>query len=475
MKRWVVFIYLLGCLMSCKQHLEEQAIRKPNIVIIFTDDQGYNDVGVYGSKTIRTPHLDRMAQEGLRFSQFYVSQPVCSASRASLLTGCYSNRIGIHQALMPEGKKGINEEEYTLAEMLKDQGYKTAVFGKWHLGHLQPFLPNNHGFDEFYGIPYSNDMWPLHPSQGKYFDFPPLPLIEGLQAIDTLEDQSDLTKNITERAVDFIERHQQEPFFLYVPHPMPHVPLYSSKAFRGKSPHGPYADVIEEIDESVGQILGTLKTLNLDENTLVIFASDNGPWLQYGTHGGSAFPLREGKGTVFEGGVRVPCIVRWPGMIHAGRVVDEPAMTIDLFPTIAEIVGAKLPERSIDGVSIAETLLGEQSSAPHHEAYYFYYNKNELQAVLSGDGQWKLYLPHNYNAFDGLKGNDDGLPVSYRPARTELELYHLTTDISETTNLVEKHADKVKQLMSYAEKARVELGDLLTNRDGSGVRAVGEL
>src|SRR5262249_54406319 len=277
-----------------------KAERPPNVVLIFTDDQGYADVGCYGARGFATPHLDRMAREGVRFTDFYVAQAVCSASRAALLTGCYPNRIGILGALGPASKHGIAAGAKTIADVLKARGYATAIYGKWHLGHHQPFLPTRHGFDDYFGLPYSNDMWPRHPTA----KFPDLPLFEGEKVVAHNPDQTKLTTWYTERAVKFIEKNRERPFFLYVAHNMPHVPLHVSDKFKGKSKRGLYGDVIMEIDWSVGQVLAALQKHGLDEKTLVIFTSDNGPWLSYGNHAGSARPLREGKTTTFDGGLR---------------------------------------------------------------------------------------------------------------------------------------------------------------------------
>ncbi|MEZ5038842.1 MAG: sulfatase [Saprospiraceae bacterium] len=476
------FIFLLGLTLgsfSCQSKVSsagEDTAKStlPNIVIIFTDDQGYQDVGCFGSPDIKTPNLDRMAQEGTRFTNFYVSQPVCSASRASLLTGCYANRVGVHGAFMPYVGKGLHSDEVTIAEVLKPLGYATAQFGKWHLGSETEFLPTRQGFDEYLGIPFSNDMWPLHPWQGTVFDFGPLPLIENETIIDTLVDQSMLTTLYTERAVDFIQRHKTQPFFLYLPHNMPHVPLYVSDKFKGKSEAGLYGDVIQEIDWSVGQVLAALKDNGLDDNTLVIFTSDNGPWLSYGGHSGRALPLREGKGTAWEGGVRVPCIMRWPGKVPSGRVEEKPGMTIDLLPTIAQLVGGKLPDHTIDGENMLPLVLGEATATPHHEAYYFYYKTNELHGLLSGDGRWKLYLPHEYRSLNGRIGTNDGLPIDYDQNKVvSPELYDLRNDISETKNVATEHPEVVQSLLEQAEKARAELGDKLTDRVGSGNRPIG--
>ncbi|MEN0046886.1 MAG: sulfatase [Bacteroidota bacterium] len=468
----VLLYFLYNCQISSnEQHKEE---RPPNIVIIFTDDQGYQDVGCYGSPDIKTPHLDQMAKDGIRFTNFYVSQPVCSASRASLLTGCYPNRLGIHGAYSPYVGKGLNPEEETIAEILKPLGYATAIYGKWHLGSEPELLPTRQGFDEYLGIPYSNDMWPYHPWQGTIFDFPDLPLVENETVLDTLEDQSQITTLYTERAVEFIQKNKDQPFFLYVPHSMPHVPLFVSDKFKGKSEAGLYGDVIEEIDWSTGEILKTLRENGLEENTLVVFTSDNGPWLSYGTHSGRALPLREGKGTAWEGGVRVPCIMQWKGKIEANQVIEQPAMTIDLFPTIAEMTGATLPEKKIDGMNMLPLLMSATSAESHHEAYYFYYHRNQLQAVMSGDGRWKLYFPHQYRSLNGRVGTSDGLPIDYEQnTLTEMELYDLKSDISETKNVIAEHPQVVEKLLSYAEKIRADLGDELTDRVGEGVRELG--
>lgn len=454
---------------------EIKNFQKPNVVIIFTDDQGYQDLSTYGSPTIKTPNIDNIAERGIKFTNFYVSQGVCSASRASMMTGCYPNRLGISGAFGPGAKKGLHPEEETIAELLKPLGYKTAIYGKWHLGAETEFLPTRQGFDEYFGLPYSNDMWPHHPWQGSVFNFPALPLIENETVIDTLDEQSMITTWYTERAVDFINRSKDDPFFLYVPHSMPHVPLFVSDERKGKSAGGLYGDVIEEIDWSVGEIMKALEANDLVENTLVIFTSDNGPWLSYGTHSGSALPLREGKGTALEGGVRVPCVMQWPAGIANGQVTDRPAMTIDILPTVAKITGASLPDRIIDGKALDDLWHSDESSAPHHDSYFFYYRQNDLHAVMSGDGQWKLYLPHNYRSLNGRVGTDDGIPIDYDQNKMELELYDLRSDISETTNVIKQHPDIVESLMVEVEKARATLGDRLTDRVGSEVRPIGKL
>jgi arylsulfatase A len=440
----------------------------PNFVLVYADDLGYGDLGCYGAKKIRTPNLDRMAREGVRFTDFYVAQAVCSASRAALLTGCYPNRVGILGALGPMARHGISDKEQTIAEVLKPKGYATAIFGKWHLGHHPPFLPTRHGFDVYFGLPYSNDMLP-RPSNPKY---PALPLIDGDKTIATNPDQDQLTTQYTEHAVRFIADNKDRPFFLYVPHTMPHVPLHVSDKFRGKSEQGLYGDVIEEVDWSVGQILAALKEHGVAERTLVIFASDNGPWLSYGNHGGSAGPLREGKATSWEGGVREPCLMRWPGRIPAGHVCHEPAMTIDILPTLAQLAGAALPKLPIDGKDIWPLIAAKPGARSPQEAYYFYWDR-ELQAVRSGP--WKLHFPHAYRTLGDRPGGRDGKPAEYKQARTGLALFDLEKDPGETTDLADRHPDVVERLKKLADKAREDLGDSATKQQGKGVRPAGQL
>jgi arylsulfatase A len=461
---------------------------RPNIVIIFTDDQGYADVGKFGAEGFQTPNLDRMGSEGAIFRNFHVAQPVCSASRAALLTGCYPNRIGIHGALQPHSKVGLSDGETTLAQMLKQHGYATGMLGKWHLGDSPQFMPMRHGFDEFFGLPYSVDMWPGHPDLITNFtakvaafkrEYPNLPIYERetiFRPEMQIDDLDHLTTWYTERAVKFIEKNKDHPFFLYVAHSMPHVPLGVSEKFRGKTARGLYGDVIEEIDWSVGQILDALKRNGLDDNTWVIFTSDNGPWLCYGNHAGSAKPLREGKGTNWEGGTREPCIMRWPGHIPAGADTWDMFMSIDLFPTIAHRIGANLPKNKIDGLDVWPIISRRPDAKNPHTAYWFYYEVNQLQAVTTGDGRWKLQLPHTYQTLAGKPGGRDGVPAPYSHVKIEHdELYDLTTDIGETTDVSVKHPDIVKKLENVAEKARADLGDALTKRPGSGHREPGHL
>ncbi len=455
------------------------AERLPNIVVIFTDDQGYGDLGVFGAKGYTTPNIDTLARDGVKFTNFHVAEAVCSASRAALLTGCYSNRVGIFGALGPQATHGINDAETTIAEVLKTRGYATGMAGKWHLGHREQFLPPHHGFDESFGLPYSNDMWPFHP-EAKAGTYPNLPLYENGKIVDaeiTPDKMRNLTTWYTERAVSFIERNKERPFFFYLAHNMPHVPLAVSDKFKGKSEQGLYGDVIMEIDWSVGQVLAALKKNGLERDTLVIFTTDNGPWLSYGNHAGSAGPLREGKGTSWEGGTRVPCLMRWPGRIPAGVTTDDMLMTIDLLPTFAALTGAKLPALPIDGLDVWPIIARQSGAKNPHEGYGIWYAQNELQAVISADGRWKLVLPHRYRSLGGRPGGRDGIPAKYENRDLAAPaLYDLKADIAETTDLAAQQPDEVKRLLAFAEKCREELGDNLTNRPtGKGTREPGRV
>ena len=456
----------------------------PNVIIIYIDDMGYADIGPFGAEGYETPHLDRMAREGRKFTDFHSATAVCSASRAALLTGCYPERVSILGALFPTSQYGLHSDEVTLAELCKTRGYATAIFGKWHLGHHRSFLPLQHGFDEYFGLPYSNDMWPWKhgpfntpdPPPELRADFPDLPLFEGNRIVNsavTPDDQAQLTTWYTERAVDFIRRNKAQPFFLYVPHTMVHVPLFVSEKFKGKSDRGLFGDVVMEIDWSVGQILEALEENHLAERTLVIFTSDNGPWLSYGNHAGSAGPLREGKSTMFEGGYREPCLMRWPGRIPPGTVCDELATTMDLLPTIARLIGAEVPDdRIIDGKDISPLVLGESDAHSPHQAFYCYYN-GELRAVR--DRRWKLHYPHTYQTLDGQPAGKDGVPGQYVKKRIGLELFDLKNDVGETTNVADEHPEIVRRLEKLGEEAREDLGDRLTGRQGRNIRPHGKL
>ena len=464
MKNFLFLIFL--ALTSCSNKPD-----LPNIIIIFTDDQGYGDVGCYGAVGFETPNLDAMAEDGIRFTDFYVSQAVCSASRASLMTGSYSERVGVQGALLPWDLKGLDPKTETIAKMLKRQGYTNAVFGKWHLGHTEKYLPLQNGFDEYAGLICSNDMWPVDydgkPLTGKKRSYYPTMFFwegnEPIAKIETLQDQGSITTQITDRAVDFIHRNKNNPFFLYLPHSMPHQPIAVSEKFAGKSELGLYGDVMMEIDWSVGKILKSLQENGIDQNTLVIFASDNGPALNFGKWGGSAGPLREGKGTMWEGGARVPCIMRWPEKIKPNQVISNIAGTIDILPTISEIVGEKEIKDKIDGVSIMPILDGVPGVNPRNELFYYYGEK--LFAVRKGN--WKLVFPHEHRSYVNVEPGENLHPGPYGKGTAGLELYDLKYDIGETTDLAAQFPEIVKDLEKLGESARATLGDKLIDRIGS--------
>lgn len=459
-----LFLLMLGPVFA----RTEAADPPPNIILIFCDDLGYGDVGVNGAKGYATPNLDRVAREGVRLSDFYVSSAVCSASRAALLSGCYHERVSIRGALGPEARIGLSHEETTIAETLKARGYATGMAGKWHLGRFPSQLPIHHGFDEYLGLPYSNDMWPHHPERPE--GYPKLPMIDGDRVIDpdvTAEDQKALTSTYSRRAVEFIRKHKDGPFFFYLAHSMTHVPLFVSDAFAGKTERGLFGDTVAEIDAGVGDILRTLEELQIDDRTLVIFTADNGPWLSYGDHAGSAGPFREGKGTSFEGGIREPFLARWPGHIPAGSTSDEIAATIDLLPTFAALAGAPLPAKPIDGKDISPLLLGTPGAKSPHEALFIWYD-GSLQAVRSGP--WKLHFPHPYRTMQGQAPGRGGVPGKYRVVPIGLSLYNLRDDIGETTNVADAHPDVVARLQQQADAMRRELGDMSLKIKGKGVR-----
>jgi arylsulfatase len=464
------------------------ADRSPNIVMIVADDLGYGDLACYGSKAIRTPHLDALAKAGTRFADFCVAQPVCTASRAALLTGCYPNRLGMAGALNHTSTTGIHPSEELLPELLKAKGYATACFGKWHLGTRPKFSPLRHGFDEWFGLPYSNDNGPLHPTVK---GIPPLPLYDGEKIVEIDPDQSRFTKRFTDRATAFIRANRDRPFFLYLPHVMPHVPIFASAAFRGKSKAGLYADVVEELDDSVGTVCDELRNCGLESNTVVIFLSDNGPFLSYGSHAGSAGPLREGKLTAFEGGVRVPMIVRWPRTVPANRTLDAFACSLDLLPTLCTVAGANWPMATVDGIDQSAVWFRGQPPASARTTFA-YFNGSELHAVRFE--KWKLHLPHEYLSVDGPPGRD-GKPANHaamKPAAIEesgirgiatrhgyrvetigLSLYDLATDPGERTDLAARNPEIVAKLSDIAGQFRRDLGDPLTKSVGTGLRTVG--
>jgi len=462
-------IPVIGITLSGLITIPVVAQNKPNIVVILLDDMGYGDLSCNGSRGYKTPNIDQMANNGIRFTNFYVAQAVCGASRAGLLTGCYPNRIGISGAPMPNSAVGISSKEETIAEVLKKVDYTSAIFGKWHLGDSKKFLPTHHGFDEYFGIPYSNDMWPNHP---QIKNFPDLPLIEGDSVVGLNPDQSQFTRKFTERAVNFINKNKNKPFFLYLAHPMPHVPIFASAKFKGKSEQGLYGDVLMELDWSVGEILSTLKKNGIEENTLVIFTSDNGPWINYGNNAGSTGGLREGKGTSWEGGQRVPCIMQWKGVIAPGLICNKLASTIDFLPTFAQISNAKLPVNKIDGISILPLLKNETNANPRSH-FYYYYQKNSLEAVT--DGIWKLVFPHKFRTYEKNKPGQDGMPGTTSEGNVELMLFDLRRDPGERYDVKEMYPEVVSGLQKIADNAREDLGDDLTNRIGKNRREPGKL
>ncbi len=450
----VIALALVACTASGGAGSDRK--RPPNFVIIYCDDLGYGDIGCFGSEVHRTPNIDRMAREGLMLTSFYVTSGVCTPSRSSLMTGCYPRRVNMHEitrgewVLFPIALKGLAPDEVTIAEVLRERGYATACIGKWHLGDQLEFLPTRQGFDSYFGIPYSNDMGV---KQRRPRANPPLPLLRNETVVEAPAEQTTLTRRYTEAAVRFLRENHDRPFFLYLPHTFPHNPVHASEAFAGKSANGTYGDSVEEIDWSTGQILDTLVELGIDEETLVLFTSDNGASNRFG---GSNAPLRGHKGSTWEGGMRVPCVVRWPGSVTAGRSSSELVSTIDLLPTFALLAGAELPpDRKIDGRDVGGILLGVDGATTPHEAFFYYY-KDQLQAVRSG--RWKLHLPR-------MKGRGEAARLS------AVELYDLHADLAETTNVAKAHPDVVARLEALANSAREDLGD--RDRPGAGQRPAG--
>ena len=461
MLKRIIYLIILLVIFSC-----EKNNNSPNIVFILADDLGYGDLSSYGSETIETINIDKLADDGVKLTSYYAAQPVCSASRAAILTGAYPNRIGIYNAFGPTSDSGISHDEYTLAEMLKDNGYKTGIFGKWHLGSKKEFFPTNHGFDEFYGILYSNDMWRWHPEYPEGYP-QDLLLYRNENALKEIIDQSNLTKDITSESINFIEKNKDRPFFLYIAHPQPHVPLFVSKDFENITGNGLYADVITEIDYSVGRILDKLEESGLTENTIVVFTSDNGPWLSYGNHSGSSGIYREGKGTTWEGGVRVPSIIKFPNGLKPNEI-DEPLMAIDWMPTFAGITDSKLSKYKIDGKDIWPLLSGRESKSPH-EKLYFYYRVNELHSIRMNN--WKIQFSRTYRSLNGKEGGKDGIPVKYDMNLLEKnELYNLKNDPKEIDNVYDQFPEIVKKMEKLADEARFDLGDNLKGIYGIGTR-----
>jgi len=436
-------------------------VDRPNFILIVSDNLGYGDIGCYGSELHRTPHIDRMAAEGMRFTDFYMTSGVCTPARASIITSCYPRRVNMHvgendRPVLPAvSSKGLHPDETTVAEMLKSRGYATAIIGKWHLGDQMPFLPTRQGFDYWLGIPYSDDMT-ARPSRPHW---PPLPLMENERVIEAPPDRNLLTKRYTEKVIEFVTEHKDEPFFVYMPQAMPGSTRtsFASERFRGKSANSTYGDAVEELDWSTGQILATLKELNIAERTLVIWTSDNGAYKISAL--GSNAPLAGWLGSTLEGAMRVPCVMWWPGKIAPGTECKELTTALDFLPTFACLAGAQTPtDRMIDGHDIRPLLYGEPDAKSPYEAFY-YYCKGQLQAVRSG--KWKLHLPLEAKMQD------------YRGKMVESPaiLHDLEDDIGETTNVAEDHPEVVQRLMALAEKARADLGDL--DRMGKGQRPAG--
>ena len=422
------------------------AAAAPNYVLIFCDDLGYGDLGCYGSAKNRTPRIDAMAKEGVRFTSFLSSSPVCTPSRASLLTGCYARRVGMHEdftghwVLIPRSRRGMHADEWTLPEILKAKGYATACIGKWHLGDQPPHLPTAHGFDEYYGIPYSNDM-----ASARRGD-PPLPLVQDTKVIEAPANQATLTKRYTSEAIQFIERNKSKPFFLYLPHTFPHLPLFASKEFHGKSANGRYGDSVEEIDWSTGKILDALKHHGLDKNTLVIFTSDNG---SNGRNGGSNAPLSGAKGGTMEGGMRVPMIARWPGRIPAGGTCNELSSTMDFLPTFAALSGGLLSANKIDGHDITPLLTGTKGAASPYEVFY-YYRRRQLQAVRWGDWKWHLPLANTFPNWTTANQKGRGRPG---------KLVDLKTDLAEKVDVTAANPKVMAKMRELVAQAEATLGN----------------
>ena len=477
-----IFSFLLSVisifLSDSPPFLSAKNTESPNIILIYMDDLGYGDLSCYGALGYTTPAIDKLATNGMRFTNFLTAQAVCSASRAALLTGCYPNRMGVSGAYFPGSKVGLSPDEVTLAELLKQKNYKTSAVGKWHLGDHPSFMPLNQGFDSYFGLPYSNDMWPIHydglPSTNWKKSIPTLPLILNIDTfalINTLQEQGNLTKQYTERAISFVESNKKGPFFLYLAHAMPHVPIAVSDRFQNYTGKGLFADLMAEIDWSVDTIVKTLDRLGLAKNTMIIFTSDNGPWLNYGNHAGSAGGFREGKGTTFEGGHRVPAIICWPSVIPSGLICNQLTSTIDIFPTIAELLNLPLPKVKVDGLSFLPFLHGKLNQ-PLRREFLYYYRKNALEAVRYD--HWKLVFKHPGRTYTQHLPGMDGFPgAAPEDFPFPVALYNLSRDPSELYDVQEAHPDIMEKLTHLAKIARADLGDDLTGTTGNGRRPVG--
>lgn len=461
---------VLPAMLLAREARSADASEKPNFIFILADDMGYGDIGPFGSVKNRTPNLDRMAREGMKLTSFYAA-PVCTPSRAQILTGCYAKRVSLPDVIFPRSPIGLSTNEHTIATLLRSLGYATMAIGKWHVGDDVQFLPTRHGFDHYLGLPYSNDMGGEAPgkdtSDWRKDRKPPLPLVRDEEVIETLKpsDQDKLTALYTEEAVKFIHANKDRPFFLYLPHTAVHVPLHPGGKFKGKSANGPYGDWVEEVDWCVGRVMDTVRDLGLSGRTLIVFSSDNGPWLVQGTNAGTAGPLRGGKGGTYEGGVREPTLAWWPGKVPAGSVSDAVAANFDLLPTFVKLAGGRVPaDRKIDGKDISPLLLGQTKESPHEA--HFYFASTALQAVRSGP--WKLAITPQYEGKGHYAEAEAGVGKPFVP-----KLYNLEEDVGETTDVASQHPDVVTRLLSYTAAMEADLG--VNKKKGPGVREPGRV
>ncbi len=456
MKRYIlnsklIFVTLLIIISAC------QPFKQPNVVIIFLDDSGYADFRPFGLDGIQTPHVQTLAEEGRTFTNFHVPQAICSASRSALISGCYPGRTKVFGAHGPKGR-GLETTFPTIGEIFKTAGYKTAIFGKWHCGDQPETRPFARGFDESCGLMYSNDMWKHHPEDPEYWGRYPLQYWENdkvsIEEV-SIEDQKMLTKWSTEHAVDFIRRNKDEPFLLYVPHSMPHVPIFCSDEFEGKSGVGLYGDVILELDWSVGEITKALKENGLDENTIVIFSSDNGPWVSYGNHAGKT-PFREAKATSFDGGNRSACIIKYPVGLKPNSSFDKAFFSIDLLPTLCHVARIEMPENEIDGQNVWEFISGKKNLKNPHD-YYALSTSRNFEGVMSGDGKWKLHLAHDYRHL--LIPGNDGQAGKHETRKIERSLFDMENDPLESTNVIDDHPEVAEKLMRFASSHKAKFYD----------------
>ncbi len=467
-------IAINGCIAE-GQKQQNLAEKKPNFILILMDDMGYGDTGPFNPDINYTPNMNRLAEKGKIFTDFYMAASVCAPSRAAIMTGSYPQRVGLSWNINADMTAGLSPEEITMPEMLKARDYKTACIGKWHLGHEPQFLPTSQGFDEFWGLPYSHDMKPESAKIYKIWaevieKWPPLRLLHNYDTVEINPDPDKLTTFYTEKTLEFIRANKSEPFMIYLAHSMPHVPLGVSEKFRGKSGRGLYADVIMELDWSIGQIADELTNLGIDEDTLIVITSDNGPWAVMGNHAGSTGLLRGEKSTSFEGGHCVPCIMHWPGKIKPDTLCSEPVTSMDIYPTFAKLSGVRLPGYKLDGRDITPLLLDKPGAKSPHDKIFFYHNK-KLEAVRSG--KWKLYVPHGYN-YTAVPGKD-GLMGKYNQKNMPLSLYNLDSDPGETNNIADRHPDIIRRLLNNLEQMRTELGDTLEGVPGRNIRRTNDI